>query len=51
MPLEAVAEYSMAEAARMVRRIRAGSGHGGRAKGYGGSKTENVFSHPVLFFL
>jgi hypothetical protein len=59
MPLEPVAEEIMAKGARMttdpmagvaVRRFRASSGHGGRAKDYGGSKTENVFSHPVCSF-
>jgi hypothetical protein len=59
MPSKAVAEDNMAEDARMttdpmaavaVRRFRAGSGHGGRAKGYGGSKTENMLSHPVCSF-
>jgi hypothetical protein len=30
-----------------VRRFRASSGHGGRAKGYSGSKTKELFSHAV----
>ena len=59
MSLEPVAEVIMADGARMtfdpmaglaVRRFRASSGHGGRAKGYGGSKTANVFSHSICSF-
>jgi hypothetical protein len=59
MPLEPVAKEIMAKGARMtadpmatvtVRRFRASGGHRGHAKGYGGSKTANVFSHSVRSF-
>jgi hypothetical protein len=60
MPLGPVAEEVMAYGARMtadpmatvtVRRFRAISGHGCHAKGYGGSKTKNLFWHLVCTFL
>ena len=55
-PLGPVGKEVMAYGARMtadptaavtVRRFRASSGHGGRAKGYSGSKTKELFSHAV----
>jgi hypothetical protein len=60
LPPVSMGEQTLAEAVRIttdpmaaaaVRRLRVCGGYGGRAKGYGDSKTESVFAHSLVLSL